>query len=336
MYNYCTLFNSNYLTRGLAMYESLKKNTKNFHLFIFAFDDMCYEILHKLNLDFVTIISLKEFEDEDLLKVKNDRTGAEYCWTATPSAIKYCIEKYNLENCTYVDADVYFFCDPSFLINEMGDKSVLVTEHRYTPEYDQSSTSGIYCVQFLTFKNDENGMEVLNWWSKACLEWCYNRFEDGKFGDQKYLDDWPTRFKGIHILQHPGGGVASWNIQQYKLEENPFELIFYHFHGLKFLPNNKVDLGPYRLRKEDIKIIYKPYLLHLEDIRKRIEKLENRFKLYIESKKFYDKSKPKKDWKKLKGYLKLLRKDWKTLLKYAKRKIKKVSNIYELNEILEL
>ena len=329
MYNYCTLFDSNYLTRGLAMYESLKKHTKNFHLFIFAFDDMCYEILQKLNLDFVTIISLKEFEDEDLLKVKNDRTVAEYCWTATPSAIKYCIEKYNLENCTYVDADVYFFGDPSVLINEMGDKSVLITEHRYTPEYDQSSTSGIYCVQFLTFKNDENGMEVLNWWRKACLEWCYDRVEDGKFGDQKYLDDWPIRFKGIHILQHPGGGVAPWNIQQYKLEENPFELIFYHFHGLKFLPNNKVDLGPYRLRKEDIRIIYKPYLLHLEDIRKRIEKLENRFT-------FCNKSKPKKDWKKLMGYLKLLRKDWRISLKYAKRKIKKVSNIYELNEILEL
>ena len=67
MINYCTLFNCNYLTRGLAMYESLKEHSKDFHLFIFAFDDRSYELLNKLNLEFVTVISLLEFEDEELL-----------------------------------------------------------------------------------------------------------------------------------------------------------------------------------------------------------------------------------------------------------------------------
>ena len=105
MYNYCTLFDSNYLTRGLVMYESLKKYSDNFHLYIFAFNDSSYNLLIKLNLEFLTVISLKEFEDEELLKIKDSRSAGEYCWTCTPSIIKYSIETYGLDNCTYLDAD---------------------------------------------------------------------------------------------------------------------------------------------------------------------------------------------------------------------------------------
>lgn len=271
MYNYCTLFDSNYLTRGLAMYESLKRHSDPFHLFIFAFDDRSFTLLNKLQLDYVTVISLKEFEDEQLLAIKDTRSAGEYCWTCTPSTIKYCIEYYKLDSCTYLDADLYFFSNPSVLIEEMGEKSVLITEHRYTPIYDdQSATSGIYCVQFMTFKNDTNGMKVLNWWRNSCNNWCYARFEDGKFGDQKYLDDWTSRFDGIHVLENLGGGVAPWNIQQYNLYDSNFTLIFYHFHNLKFLMNNKIELGNYRLDKHNLKFLYTPYLQELEQISLRL------------------------------------------------------------------
>ena len=268
MYNYCTLFNSSYLTRGLAMYESLKKYSDKFHLYIFAFDGESYELLKKLHLEHVTIVSLDEFEDEKLLSIKGDRSVGEYCWTCTPSIIKYSLESYNLSCCTYLDADLWFFSNPSVLIEEMNDKSVLITEHRYTKVYDQSAKSGIYCVQFMTFKNDTNGMIALSWWRDACIEWCFEKFEDGKFGDQKYLDNWVDKFKGIHVLQNLGGGVAPWNVQQYDLANAKFKLIFYHFHDFKFLANNKIELGSYNLRKIDIETLYKPYARHLEKISK--------------------------------------------------------------------
>jgi hypothetical protein len=101
-------------------------------------------------------------------------------------------------------------------------KEVLVTEYRYTPEYYQSATRGIYCLQFITFKNDKKGMIVLDWWRKASIDLCYARFEDNKFGDQKYFDDWTTRFEGIHVLQHLAGEVAPWNIQQYNINNLVF------------------------------------------------------------------------------------------------------------------
>ena len=93
MYNYCTLFDSNYLTRGLAMYKSLKEHCDAFHLYIFPFDNKCSDILKKLNLEKATIISLEDFEDDALLEVKSSRSRAEYCWTCTSSAILYILEK---------------------------------------------------------------------------------------------------------------------------------------------------------------------------------------------------------------------------------------------------
>lgn len=215
MLNFCTLYNSNYAAKGLAMYWSLRKVCPEFMLYVFAFDDTLAEALMKMALPNMMVVTLKEFEDEDLLRVKPTRTAGEYCWTCSSSTIYYCLTHYDIDHCTYIDADLYFYSNPQVLIDEMGNDDVLITSHRYSPQYKSEEKAGKYCVQFMTFKNTARGMKVLEWWRKACLDWCYNRYEDGKFGDQKYLDDWPTRFEGVHELEHLGGGVAPWNMQQY-------------------------------------------------------------------------------------------------------------------------
>jgi len=263
------------------MYESLKKHCLDFHLYIFAFDDKALNVLRELKLEKVTIISLSKFEDKKLLEIKPSRGKGEYCWTCTPSTILYVLKNYPVDNCTYLDADIYFFSNPKILIDEMGDKSVLITDHRYSKEYDQSEISGKYCVQFVTFKKNENGLKVLNWWRDACIDWCYNRVEDGKFGDQKYLDDWITRFNSVYELQNLGGGVAPWNVNQYFFIKNgdqitakeiasnqEFQLVFYHFHSLKFIDNNLVQLADkkYKLSDKTKELIYKPYLQSIKSL----------------------------------------------------------------------
>lgn len=266
MNHYCTLFDSGYLTRGLAMYKSIVATGEDFKLFVFAFDDECYEILLKLNLPGLRPISLKEFENERLLRIKKTRNRGEYCWTCSCFSILHILSNYDVPEVTYLDSDLYFFDKPQILLDEFhsSGKDVLITKHRYTPEYDQSEASGIYCVQFMTFKNNENGLKVLNWWCDRCDEWCYNRMEDGKFGDQKYLDDWMTRFDCCYELQHLGGGVAPWNIQQYNLSEGPLvngvPIVFYHFHALRWLKENYFDLSNYKLNLKTKEYLYKPYI----------------------------------------------------------------------------
>jgi hypothetical protein len=290
--NFCTLFNSSYLSRGLVMYESLKKYCDDFHLYVYAFDDKCFQYLTSQHLEHLTVISLHEFENENLLAVKSSRSAAEYCWTCSASTIHYSITKYNLENCTYVDADMLFYSNPQVLIDEMKEKSVLITAHRYSEEYDQSTVSGRYCVQFVTFKNTAHGMKVLNWWKDACIDWCFSRVEDGKFGDQKYLDEFEPRFGNIHELENLGGGLAPWNVQQYSFKKEngkitgtelstgkTFEAVFFHFHGLKFYENNIVGLTGvlYAISKEVIRLFYLPYLQLLNDASERISGVDNSF-----------------------------------------------------------
>ncbi|MEO8233555.1 MAG: glycosyl transferase [Ignavibacteriota bacterium] len=327
MHNFCTLFDSNYLTRGIACYRSLEKHCSDYHLYIFAFDAKSFNVLKKLNFKKATIISLKEFEDEELLKVKPTRSIAEYCWTSTSSTILYVLEKFNVENCTYIDADIFFYSSPKIIFDEMGDKSILLTEHRYSPQYNKALKAGKYCVQFVTFKNDDRALKALKWWRDRCIDWCYNRFEDGKFGDQLYLDDWTERFEGVHVMQNLGGGLAAWNVQQYSFEitngnilgtelntNKKFNPVFYHFHYLKFFNNEQIELGRRTVNENVLNIFYKPYVKLLEEIKSEVAQIDISFDPNGSS------QKPR---------------DWKTTLLYIYRNLTGVYNIFNKSDFIK-
>lgn len=277
MRHYCTLFDVNYLGRGLALYFSLEQMAQPFQLHVFAFDDVTAAVLKRLRLPQMKVVSLQEFETPELLRIKPGRGKGEYCWTCTPAVIEHCLSNLDLPQCTYVDADLFFFSSPQPLFDEMGAASVMITDHRYTPAYDQTRASGRYCVQFMPFNNDARGRAVLGWWRERCIEWCFARIEDGKFGDQKYLDDWPSRFPGVHDLEHLGGGVAPWNVQQYQVKKDvagltlskpggsAVPLVFYHFHKLMLHQGGGVTLtSDYELSREVRALVYRPYIVALQ------------------------------------------------------------------------
>ena len=114
--------------------------------------------------------------------------------------------------------------------------------------------------------------------------------EDGKFGDQKYLDDWMTRFDCCHELQHLGGGVAPWNVQQYDVSEGPlvnnYPVVFFHFHALQWINLNYFDLTNYKISRDVIKFLYLPYLVNLKNCLEIVKNTYNsNFTLGIKSKK---------------------------------------------------
>jgi SAM-dependent methyltransferase len=241
--DFCTLFDVEYLPRGLVTLRSLRAVLPDARLRVLCMDIETKRVLDDLREPGVEPLALAELEVHDpaLAAVKGDRSRAEYCWTSTPVLCRYVFDREpELEELTYVDADLMFWSSPEPLFDELGDDSVLIVPHRYAPQWAaQETTHGVYNVEWLTFRNGERGLTVLDWWRERCLEWCYAQPEDGKFGDQKYLDDWPERFDGVHVLHHPGGGLAPWNVPRHRLERDGTSvtvdgapLVFFHFHSL--------------------------------------------------------------------------------------------------------
>lgn len=245
MMNFCTLFDSYYLNKGIATYLSLESVTDDFHLYVMAFDKDCYETLKGFGFKYMTVELVDDFETPELLAVKPTRTRAEYCWTCGSSIVYHFIIKYNLESLTYIDADMMFMSNPQILLDEIGDCSVGLSPHFEIPE---NINAGHFCVQFVYFKNNDDGMAALTWWKDRCIEWCFCRYEDGKFGDQKYLDYIPKKFNGVHVFANRGCGVAPWNMHQYKYSDGlsflyqgvEYQTVFFHMHGADFKFENGV------------------------------------------------------------------------------------------------
>jgi hypothetical protein len=161
--------------------------------------------------------------------------------------------------------------------------------HRFPAHLRQrEELNGTYNVGFLSLRGNSVGLQCLSWWRERCLEWCYDRPENGRFADQKY--DWPVRFPEVVILQHKGAGLAPWNVANYTLnltndqmfvDSQP--LVFFHFHGFSQIYRWLYDpqLAAYRARADHLLKyhIYYTYLRELIEVDRWLHGLEGELPL---------------------------------------------------------
>jgi hypothetical protein len=263
MEHYVTLFDSLFLPQGLALHASMQRRLRNYRLWVLCVDDAAHEVLTTLALPNVLLIRLSAVETPELLAVKPGRSKGEYCWTLTPFAPRFVFEAdANVQRVTYLDADLWFMKNPAPIFSEFdaSGAGALITDHAYAPEFDQFDRSGQYCVQFMTFLRVD-GEPVRKWWEERCVEWCFARFEEERFGDQKYLNDWPERFgKQVHVLQRQEMAQAPWNATRFPYSQ----AVFYHFQSLRLLPGRRIDLClMYPLSEPLRRNVYAPYVADL-------------------------------------------------------------------------
>lgn len=251
MYHFCTYFDNNYLLRGITLYRSLKKHcNKPFRFYALCLDEDAFNALTQLDEENIIPIELKNVEkwDNELLAAKENRSQIEYYFTLSPILPLFVLKHFEADLVTYLDADLMFFSSPDPIYDELGEGSIFITEHRFSENLKDSIKYGRFNVQCQVFRNDEAGLKCLRRWRKQCLTWCYDRLEDGKFADQKYLDEWPGLYgDNLVISQHPGIGLAPWNVNGSTLERSEHSfiieykpLIFYHFHGFQEIAFCKV------------------------------------------------------------------------------------------------
>jgi hypothetical protein len=245
---YCTYFDHNYLSRATLMIESLRRYDQS-PVYVLALSDLCETVLRELALPNVEIVPLAKLEAAypELAPLKQSRKVVEYYFTLSPFLPHYLFANTDAERITYIDSDLYFFSSPRPVIDSFNDASVAITPHRFSFEYRNHLIYGRFNVAWITYRRNAEGLDCLNIYKAECTAWCYDRPEDGKFGDQKYLDAWPGRYPTLKIIEHKGFNLAMWNVGNYMIrakngavliDDDP--LIFYHFASTQIAPDGTV------------------------------------------------------------------------------------------------
>jgi hypothetical protein len=279
---FCTLFDKNYLYQGVALYRSLVRRCPDFQLYALCMDNTAHALLKKMAAPGLTALNVEELLTPEIAAVRARTTHGQFCWVCQPLLCRYILEKFNCDMVTYLESDSLFFADPELLFAELGQSSVSLVPHNFSPGHDNTATAGRYCVQFNAFRNDAQGRAVLDFWRAKNFE--YSRDRPTDYPGQTCLDDWPERFESVCVIKHKGAGVAPWNIEGLHFEmraDAPYvdsvPVVFYHYHQYGRYENGTHELGGYRLAPQIVAHLYAPYAAEISAAENAVKAIDSEF-----------------------------------------------------------
>jgi hypothetical protein len=178
----------------------------------------------------------------------------------------------------YADADLDFHAPLSECLGNLAPStSVLIAPHRhYLWNRKRLAKFGEFNVGLVAFRNDAQGRLVLKKWAEACLEWCRDYPEDGKYADQKYLESFSSWSNAVAVDTRLGADLAPWNASFKKIRKaegvvtvNGEKLLYFHMQGLK-RRSSSWHLGHLQYLslagRNLVNQVYLPYLAKLESV----------------------------------------------------------------------
>lgn len=250
--NICTHGDINYLGKILALHHSLKETAGDFVLHVLCNDTETFESLFDRAIPEMRLYSLGDYEMDDaqLSEVKNFPAGTygsqrdNYLWKITPYFVNEILQiiPYD-ETLIYVDSDVYFYQSPQIILDAVGNRSVGIHTHRFTPPY-RKTASGWFNVGAITFRKDEIGIRMAEQWK----EWCMTtgtplHDEYGTCGDQLWLQIFYKiiGWENISIFDEEEAWKGYCHLAPWNAEQFDGTLVFYHFSHFNMDSNGWKD-----------------------------------------------------------------------------------------------
>jgi len=127
------------------------------------------------------------------------------------------------------------------MFEELGSATIGLSPHRFHDGTAYLAMYGLYNAGCICWRSCATARECVADWQTDCLSWCSKEVQpDGRFMNQGYLNRWPERYPGVHVIEHPGINLAAWNVETHvlKLEHDGIRvdcqpLIFYHFSSMR-------------------------------------------------------------------------------------------------------
>lgn len=221
---------SNYLDRGLVLFESLQRIYPESSFVFLALDRA-----HLAKKSLGNIAEVLSLEDIGITKAEifNRRTiytPLQFATSFKPRLLKYCLREFS--RVTYFDPDIYLYQEMQ-VSADFAAREILLTPHLSKPPSENSQNFPTVDVQKygnfnLGFISVTKGSEeAIDWWdTKLKYE---GDFREGKsFTDQKIADQL-INFCDVGVVRLSGWNVAFWNIHERKIKAG--DLVFFHFSG---------------------------------------------------------------------------------------------------------
>lgn len=217
---FCTIITADYLPYVLALNESLLQFDASIRLNVLISDknQIASGTANELpNICFFFADDICKEGVAGKIQDKYRKTDMDaFRWSMKPVFMRYLIKEKGYGKVIYVDSDVHFFGDYTFLFDALDQSNMLLSPHwRSSDPYVDSSNfmhlynAGLYNGGFVGV--NASAADTLDWWAMACEFICIKDAAKGQYVDQTHLNLLPIYFDKVEVLKHRGCNVANWN-----------------------------------------------------------------------------------------------------------------------------
>ena len=245
----CTIVSPNYLAYARTLAGSYLAQHPEHRFFVLIVADLpdvkafAGEAFEAVGLSEIGLADVRgEAMQYDILELNTN---------VKPTFLRYLLEQKGIAELVYLDPDIFCYAPLEPVFAALGEHDAVLTPHITQPVDDGKKPdeqdhlyNGTYNLGFFAVRNSAEGLRILRWWERRCLENGFSEGRTGLFVDQKWMNLAPGLFAGVRILRDAGCNAAYWNLQEREVkasahgwmvstaESGAAPLRFFHFSGI--------------------------------------------------------------------------------------------------------